>query len=595
MPATVNDLIQSKAEPVTITADATLRDALGPMIAHNYSQLAVIDADQRPIGIVTSDSIIRALNNFGITLDGLRVYDAMLKRGNTYRPEDDLFDLLDDLKDAYAVLVVDAAGKLIGIVTSYDSTEYFRQRTQDMMFVQDIEEMIKSYINLAFIDSHGEIDTVAQQRAIEEITPSNTELRKKFQKALQRYLELHGGAGQLNDTWVTDAFGTHFGHKEPVNAFEQLTLAQYNQLFLHPNRWSKYAPILSVDRKAIEKLLDSVRKTRNMLAHLRSDLTLQQRDELQFCKDWLARHESALAATFAPPTLIVSQPPISSMPIETTPVDIALISPDVAPLDEISTTDESRYTGLIRYLQEQPIETERLPLTFSDIEGLIGGQRLPESARKHRAWWANDTVSHAQSQQWLDVGWRVAGLSMTDERVTFARSRERERAYIDFFSALLSELKREAPETFRIGSPDGQSWINAGWIFNGISFNFAFTQTKRFRVELYIDVGDKEANKRIFDALLSRREALEDAFGEPLSWERIDDKRASRLARYYPGNIADNKGTLANLRARAVEGMIRFRRVLVPHLVAVVKELGLDLPASSGYREESDRLLEPTP
>src|SRR5262249_42535306 len=134
--------------------------------------------------------------------------------------------------------------------------------------------------------------------------------------------------------------------------------------------------------------------------------------------------------------------------------------------------------------QEQPIETERVLLTFSDIERLIGDQRLPESAKKHRAWWANDTVSHAHSQLWLDAGWRVAGLSMTDERVTFARSRERERAYIDFFSGLLSELNREAPETFRIASPDGQSWINVGWPFNGTSFIFSFTQTRRFRVEL---------------------------------------------------------------------------------------------------------------
>lgn len=592
MPATVNDLIQSKPNPMTVTADATLREALGPMTIHNYSQLPVVDADEHPVGIITSDSIIRALNNFGITLDGLRVSDAMLKRGTTYRPEDDLFDLLDDLKDAYAVLVVDAAGKLIGIVTSYDSTEYFRQRTQDIMYVQDIEEMIKTYINLAFVDPNGEIDATAQQQAIKEITPSNNELRKKFQKGLKRYLELHGGLEQLNDTWVTDAFGTHFGHKEEAKAFDQLTLFEYNQLFLHPNRWSKYATIFSVDRRAIEKLLDSVRKTRNMLAHLRSDLTLQQRDELQFCKDWLARHESALAAAFAP--LVPIPTPLSTVPSEIAPVDTALTHPEVAPLDELSTTDESRYAGLIRHLQEQAIETERLPLTFSDIERLIGDQRLPESARKHRAWWANDTVSHAHSQQWLDAGWRVAGLSMSDERVTFTRSRERERAYIDFFSALLNDLSREAPETFRIASPDGQSWINVGWPFDGISFIFSFTQTKRFRVELYVDVGKKETNKFIFDALLERRELLEEEFGEPLSWERIDDKRASRLARYYPGTITDNKGSLANLRARAVEGMIRFQRVLTPQLVIVLQELGLNLPASRGYRELSDRSIEPT-
>lgn len=67
------------------------------------------------------------------------------------------------------------------------------------------------------------------------------------------------------------------------------------------------------------------------------------------------------------------------------------------------------------------------------------------------------------------------------------------------------------------------------------------------------------------------------------------------MARYYPGNITDNKGSLANLRARAVEGMIRFRRVLIPQIDAVLQELGPDLSASNGYRELSDRIPEPTP
>jgi CBS domain-containing protein len=589
MPATVNDLIQSKAEPVMVAVDAPLKDALEPMIAHDYSQLPVVDSDSRPVGIVTSDSIVRALNNFGVTLDGLRVYDAMRKRGNTYRPEDDLFELLDDLKDAYAVLVVDAAGKLIGIVTSYDTTEYFRQRTQDIMFVQDIEEMIKSYINLAFLDARGDVDGAAQQQAVVEITPSNSDQRKKFVRALRRYLELHGTTGQINEAWIQDAFSTHFGAKEPVKAFDELTLAQYIQLFLHPNRWPKYGAIFSVDRKAIERLLDSVRKTRNMLAHPSGEITPQQRSELLFCKEWLARHESALLAAFTPHVTVAPDPVTATAATQGPVIVVSPPSTEVVPLDEVTGTDESRYAGLIRHLQEQPIETDRVTLTFSEIEQIIGGERLPDSARKHRTWWANDAVSHLHSQQWLNAGWRVAGLSMTDERVTFARSRERERAYIDFFSTLLSDLQIAAPEQFKIPSPDGQHWVNVGWPFNGLSLIFSFTQTKRFRVELYIDVGDKDHNKRIFDALYARREVLEETFGEPLSWERIDDKRASRVARYYPGTITDSKDALANLRIRAIEGMIRFRGVMLPALRAVLDELSLDLPSSNGYGELVNR------
>lgn len=111
---------------------------------------------------------------------------------------------------------------------------------------------------------------------------------------------------------------------------------------------------------------------------------------------------------------------------------------------------------------------------------------------------------------------------------------------------------------------------------------------------MYIDVGEKENNKQVFDGLLARRASLEEDFGEALSWERIDDKRASRLARYYPGAITDSKGALANLRARGIEGMIRFRRVLIPYLSAVLQDLGIEAPYGNGFGELRERLTEPT-
>ena len=40
---------------------------------------------------------------------------------DTYSPDEDLFDLLDDLKNTHAVLILDAEATLIGIVTSYNT------------------------------------------------------------------------------------------------------------------------------------------------------------------------------------------------------------------------------------------------------------------------------------------------------------------------------------------------------------------------------------------------------------------------------------------------------------------------------------------
>jgi hypothetical protein len=96
----------------------------------------------------------------------------------------------------------------------------------------------------------------------------------------------------------------------------------------------------------------------------------------------------------------------------------------IVPTEEVLGPDDSRYAPLAIWLQSRLSSEDRVQLAFVEVEEIIGGP-LPASARTHRAWWANDPVGHVQSQQWLDVGWRVAPINMTEEKVTFARIRER--------------------------------------------------------------------------------------------------------------------------------------------------------------------------
>ena len=85
-------------------------------------------------------------------------------------------------------------------------------------------------------------------------------------------------------------------------------------------------------------------------------------------------------------------------------------------------------------------------------------------------------------------------------------------------------------------------------------------------VELYIDTGDGDQNKRIFDHILANKEKIEREFGAPLMWERLDNRRASRI-RYVMecGGLRD-RASLASIQDRMIDAMDRFSRALRPQL-----------------------------
>lgn len=49
-------------------------------------------------------------------------------------------------------------------------------------------------------------------------------------------------------------------------------------------------------------------------------------------------------------------------------------------------------------------------------------------------------------------------------------------------------------------------------------------------MELYLDEAEATMNKAAFDVLYQQRAAIEAVFGEQLFWQRLDDKRASRIS-----------------------------------------------------------------
>jgi hypothetical protein len=76
-----------------------------------------------------------------------------------------------------------------------------------------------------------------------------------------------------------------------------------------------------------------------------------------------------------------------------------------------------RYEALTEHLRRVSAQTDTL--LFPEIESILGA-RLPDSARRHPAWWSNSTQS-SQSRIWRGAGFR-ARASLRDQRVEFYRA-----------------------------------------------------------------------------------------------------------------------------------------------------------------------------
>jgi hypothetical protein len=155
--------------------------------------------------------------------------------------------------------------------------------------------------------------------------------------------------------------------------------------------------------------------------------------------------------------------------------------------------------------------------------------------------------------------WRVEYAAGDDDSGESAAAKERGAARRRFWMLLL-ERARDAKGIHAHLAPSDSNWI--GTQRDGVWWNYAVLQD-RLRIELYFDRGEVAANKAAYDRMLARRAEVETALGRVLDWQRLDDKRASRISITIPGGWTDEAAWPSTV-TEAVELMGRFHGVLAP-------------------------------
>lgn len=176
----------------------------------------------------------------------------------------------------------------------------------------------------------------------------------------------------------------------------------------------------------------------------------------------------------------------------------------------------------------------------------------------------------------------MIGISQKDaaEKTTEKEVKDRHRIRQEFWTKALEAMRASKSDLYNNVSPCRDHWISAGSGVSGCVYNMIFG-IDIVRVELCIARSNKLENKFIFDRLLSQKPEIESAFGNNISWERLEDRKSSYL-RYGQAADGDNRDKWPELIEWLVEHIIKLEEAVKKPLTdafQAMKKAGIETEA----------------
>lgn len=106
----------------------------------------------------------------------------------------------------------------------------------------------------------------------------------------------------------------------------------------------------------------------------------------------------------------------------------------------------------------------------------------------------------------------------------------------EYWTGVQEEIAKDTGQ-LRPVSPNAASWVGHGIGKTGVSLNVSLnTRDNWARVEIYLS---GRTAKLYFDALKENRDAIEEAYGGKLDWQRLPDKTDARICETIYVNVSD--------------------------------------------------------
>lgn len=138
---------------------------------------------------------------------------------------------------------------------------------------------------------------------------------------------------------------------------------------------------------------------------------------------------------------------------------------------------------------------------------------------------------------------------------------------IEFWKEFLKVMNQKS-SLFQNVNPSKDNWITGRTGISGIHLNLSISNYYA-RPELYMSRSIGEENKFVFDELFRNKEEIEKQFGEKLTWERLDNKKACRIKHQLDNADYFNKDDWNRMIEFMVDGMLRMERAFKEPLAKV--------------------------
>ena len=164
-----------------------------------------------------------------------------------------------------------------------------------------------------------------------------------------------------------------------------------------------------------------------------------------------------------------------------------------------------------------------------------------------------------------------------EELVSNKEEQQTKKLRREFWKELIS-ASAVKHDLFSSISPNAIHYIAAGSGVGGVRFTFSISRNYG-RAEIYIDRGSKADNKKFFDKLHDSRPQIEQLFGGELTWERLDDRQASRIKSEMGCDTTD-KANWPELITFLTDAMYRLEKATRPLIVSTGQSLGAQSSSS---------------